>query len=96
MGVVSALFTLLYVGAKVFLLFSNMLLPLPVVIIDAILLLFWIMTVGGFGDSWFLKSDCKFSISTGYTGFSGSYYTIGTSPVCSVSKATFTFALFSL
>lgn len=91
MAVVSALFTLFYVGAKAFLLFSNMLLPLPVVIIDVILLIFWIVTVGGFGDSWFLKSDCKYSLYTGYT-----LYTIESSPVCSVSKAVFTFSLFTL
>lgn len=94
MGVVSALFTLIYLGAKGFLLFSNMLLPLPVVVIDAILLIFWIITVGGYGDSWFVRSNCKYSVYTGL-GY-GVEVSLGTSPICSVSKAAFAFSLFSL
>lgn len=101
MGVVSSLFTLLYVGANVFLFISNLLLPLPIVIVDAVLLVFWLITMAGFGDSGILASNCKYPILTGLSTYSSyfessSVYVYGTSRICTVSKTIFTFSFFSL
>lgn len=98
MGVVSALFTLLYVGANGFLIVSNLLLPLPVVIIDAILLVFWLTTMSGFGNSGFLSVNCKYPVATSFSVFSstGPIITYKTDMVCTTSKAIFTFSFFSL
>ncbi|KAL0634133.1 hypothetical protein Q9L58_006940 [Maublancomyces gigas] len=97
MGVVSSLFTLLYVGANVFLFLSNLLLPLPIVIVDAVLLLFWVITMGGFGGSGFLSISCKFTYNAGiYSPYltSTNIFVVQTSKVCTVSKAIFTFSFF--
>ncbi|PWW79012.1 hypothetical protein C7212DRAFT_356225 [Tuber magnatum] len=76
---VSALFSLIYIGINFFLLFSNLLLPLAITITDAFLAVLWLVSMAGTGDSGYLAiSDCVI----------GWYYTY-TSTLCQVSKASF-------
>ncbi|KAG0634503.1 hypothetical protein HOY80DRAFT_522365 [Tuber brumale] len=86
MTLVSALFTLIYVGINFFLLFSNLLLPLAITITDAFLAVFWLISMAGTGDSGVLSmSNCEV---TGIDFYSISIITY-TSTVCQVSKASF-------
>ncbi|CUS09400.1 unnamed protein product [Tuber aestivum] len=81
---VSALFSLIYIGINFFLLFSNLLLPLAITITDAFLAVFWLISMAGTGDSGILSvSDC------------GDYYYFYAylSTVCQVSKASFALSL---
>lgn len=87
MALVSSLFTIIYVVINFFLLFANLLLPLAIVIVDAFLLVFWLISMAGFGASGFLATDCSYEIGYGY-GWSVSYST-GTWVPCEVSKAIF-------
>lgn len=85
MALVSAIFSIIYVGINFFLLFSNLLLPLAITITDAFLAVFWLISMAGTADSGYLAvKDCEFFT----TDFLFTYYTF-TSTVCQVSKAAF-------
>jgi len=90
MALVSAIFSIIYVGINFFLLFSNLLLPLAITITDAFLAVFWLISMAGTADSGFLAvKDCEFVATT--TDFFWSYTTsfYFKSTVCQVSKAAF-------
>lgn len=86
MALVSALFSLIYVGINFFLLFSGLLLPLAITITDAFLAVFWLISMAGAGDSGYLAvKDCQFiDLFSLY---------IWTSTLCQVSKAVFALSL---
>lgn len=97
MALVSALFTMIYIGVNAFLFVTNLLLPLPIVIVDAILLVFWLISMSGFGSSGFLKISCTYTINYGFGwGLSGTSSVSGTSRVCQVSKTIFGFSFLVL
>jgi len=87
MALVTALFTIIYFGINLFLLFSNLLLPLAIVIVDAFLLVFWLICIAGFGASGVLSSNCQISVE--YYSYSFDYDFTGTLIPCEVAKATF-------
>jgi len=85
MALVSALFSIIYVGINFFLLFSNLLLPLAITITDAFLAVFWLISMAGAADSGYLAvKNCEFALLIDV--FS---YISFTSTVCQVIKAAF-------
>lgn len=92
MGLVTALFTLIWVAVTFVLLFMGLLLPLAVVCVDAFLLLFYLISMAGVGDSGFVSNSCSLS---GYDSWFG-FYDAGTADYCLVSKAVFAFELLSM
>ncbi|KAI5777608.1 hypothetical protein EDC01DRAFT_591493, partial [Geopyxis carbonaria] len=93
-GLVTALFTLIYVGITFTLLFMNMLLPLAVVIVDAFLLVFYLISMAGTAASGVVGSDCTYSSL--YTGIYTYSLTTYTSTPCVVSKGAFALELLSM
>ncbi|RPB05115.1 hypothetical protein L873DRAFT_1798088 [Choiromyces venosus 120613-1] len=84
MSLVSALFSIIYIGINFFLLFTNLLLPLAITVTDAFLAILWLISMAGTGASGVLEiNDCKF-----YTTDFFVVYT-WTSIACQVSKASF-------
>ena len=84
MTITAAVFTMVYVGVNFVLFFMNLLLPLAIVIVDAIITVFWVIALAGLGDSKFLPVSCT------YTEYDIFFISITyTSIPCRVVKASF-------
>ena len=83
MTITAAVFTMVYVGVNFVLFFMNLLLPLAVVIVDAVITVFWVIALAGLGDTKYLPLSCTY---TDYGYFLSYTYT---SVPCRVVKAAF-------
>ena len=70
----------------------GLLLPLAVVIVDAFLLLFWIISLAGAGADGFIGTDCTYA---SYGLYSYNVYSYTSTP-CVVGKAMFAMELLSM
>jgi len=68
--------------------FSNILLPLVVVILDAFCVFFMLIAFAGAASSGFLAVDCTFS-SYSFDGFGDEFFSSGTNKFCLVTKGAF-------
>jgi len=89
MALVSALFTIIYFAINLALLFTNLLLPLAIVIVDAFLLVFWLISMAGIGASGVLSSSCKVDTYTVDYYYYYSYSGTETNTTCEVAKGIF-------
>lgn len=89
LGLVTSLIAIIYLITSFVLYFSNRLLPLAVVILDAFCVLFYLVAMAGKGDAGFPEASCTYSY--------GYYYSYSSTNVfCVVGKAAFAFELLSM
>lgn len=103
MAVFVALFSALWVGANFALYLRAQLLPLAVVVGDAFITLFLLITVAGTGASGLLSSSCSFGgLDLGLDNFDITFFKRsllekrGATTMCSSAKGLFAIALLSM
>jgi len=95
LGLFTSLVAMLYCIATIVLYFTNLALPLALLIVDAFLLVFYLISMAGTADSGIVGGSCTYSYYSDNIYISDYTYSYTSTP-CIVVKASFAFELLSM